>query len=85
MTKLKPCPFCGAKKAMCITNAHELEECANFDYDNCPCNEYESNACNYYSVVCNVNNGGCGAASGYYPEPEQAANAWNRRTNNATD
>lgn len=76
--KLKPCPFCGAK-ATIITNAHELKECANFDYDNCPCNEYEGGSCSYYTIVCSVNNDGCGASSGYYPTIEQAINAWNRR------
>lgn len=83
LIKLKPCPFCNAK-AVNITNAHELEECANFDYDNCPCNEFESSPCGYYTVVCNVNCGGCGASSGYFPTAGEAINAWNRRIDDET-
>lgn len=79
---LKPCPFCDAKTAI-ITNAHELEECSNFDYYNCPCNKFESNPCNYYTIVCNVNNGGCGASTGYFLTKQKAIKAWNRRTENA--
>ena len=82
--ELKPCPFCGAKAAI-ITNAHELEECSNFDYDNCPCNEFETATCGYYTIVCNVNNNGCGAGLGYFSTIKEAIKAWNRRTNNATD
>ena len=77
--KLKSCPFCGANAAE-LTNAHNLEECANFEDENCPCEQYEDcGACGYYTVVCNANNGGCGAASGYFPTEELAISAWNHR------
>lgn len=33
-----------------------------------------------YSIVCNINKGGCGARSGYYLTSEEAIEAWNRRT-----
>ncbi len=81
MAELKPCPFCGKKVAV-MTNAHDLEECSNFENDNCHCSEFESNPCEYNTVVCDVNKGGCGASSGYYPTIEEAIEAWNRRADN---
>lgn len=82
MTKeLKPCPFCGASMLE-ITNAHDLEECANFADESCPCENYEDVGCSYFTVVCNVNKGGCGASSGYYETEEKAIAAWNRRIEN---
>lgn len=33
----------------------------------------------FYSMVCNVNKGGCGASSGYFSTVEKAIEAWNRR------
>lgn len=76
--KLKHCPFCGANVAE-ITNAHDLEECANFADEICPCKNYEDVGCSYFTVVCNMNKGGCGASSGYYATEEKAIAAWNRR------
>ncbi len=77
--ELKPCPFCGANVAE-LTNAHDLEECGNFEDENCPCEQYEDcGACGYHTIVCNVNNGGCGASSGYFSTEELAIKAWNRR------
>ncbi|MGN0444222.1 MAG: hypothetical protein ACI4F5_06380 [Acutalibacteraceae bacterium] len=70
------------KKVAVMTDAHDLEECSNFDYDNCPCNEYEPSPCELITVVCNVNKGGCGASSGYYPTKKEAIEAWNRRVDN---
>lgn len=67
--KLKPCPFCGSEKLI-ITNRKELEECNNFErYECIPC----------YTVCCDFNQGGCGAASGYRLIKEEAIEAWNRR------
>ena len=81
---LKPCPFCG-KMVTVITDAHDLEECSNFESKNCPCSEYELNSCAYNTVVCSVTDGGCGASSGYYPTIGQAIEAWNKRTDNSAN
>ena len=77
--KLRPCPHC-ANTNLEFTDMHDLEECGNFDTDSCPCNEYGPPVhCAYKSVVCSVQKGGCGAASGYYLTEEEAAEAWNKR------
>ena len=76
--KLKHCPFCGANVAE-IPNAHDLEECANFADEICPCENYEAVDCSYFTVLCNMNKGGCGASSGYYVTEEKAIAAWNMR------
>ena len=71
MKELKPCPFCGGENIE-ISTCKELEDCANFE---------ECQSIGFYSIVCNINKGGCGASSGYYPTVEEAIEAWNRRTN----
>ena len=77
--RLKPCPFCGATVAQ-FTNAHDLEECGNFEDENCPCERYEQpRNCSFISIVCNMNKGGCGSSSGYFSTEKQAAEEWNRR------
>lgn len=45
-------------------------------------NEPHCDGCNWakHLIVCNVNLGGCGAASGLYDTKEKAIEAWNRRT-----
>lgn len=35
----------------------------------------------YYSAVCNRNDGGCGASTGYKPTIKAAVEVWNRREN----
>lgn len=51
--ELLPCPFCG-NTSLELTNIHDLEDCGNFDTDDCPCEKYENpGACGYYTVVCN--------------------------------
>jgi hypothetical protein len=32
-----------------------------------------------YAVLCDYNEGGCGAESGWYHSPEEAIASWNRR------
>ena len=77
--QLKLCPFCG-NSAVDLTNIHNLGDCGNFDTNDCPCEKYQNpGECNYHTVVCNFNKGGCGAISGYYPTEERAIAAWNRR------
>lgn len=77
--KLLPCPFYGAE-ATEITDVHDLEECGNFEYEDCPCELYEdSGNFGYYTIVCSANRGGCGSSSGYFPTKEQAIEAWNKR------
>lgn len=77
--KLKACPFCGADVAEML-NAHDLETCGNFDDDRCPCEQYEGTGrCEFHTVVCGINKGGCGASSGYFEAEERASQAWNNR------
>lgn len=77
--ELKPCPFCGKQVAE-VTDARTIEECANFDDERCPCEQYEdSGTCGYIAIVCNVNEGGCGTTSVYFTTEEKAIDAWNRR------
>ena len=70
MDELKPCPHCGKIDTVGIATCVELEECENFE-----CCESDGYVC----VVCDVNKGGCGAAGGYAPSEEEAAEKWNRR------
>lgn len=70
---LAPCPFCGKQIAMFI-NCQELRACAS------------ARACedgHYLSVVCSFQRGGCGASTGFFPTPLEAAEAWNRRAGQA--
>ena len=68
--KLKPCPFCGETDTLVITNCIELEECENFK--KCECDGCKT-------ICCDVNKGGCGAASGYAINEDLAIEKWNRR------
>lgn len=78
--ELDKCPFCGADVAEML-NAHDLEECGNFECDCCPCEQYEDvGRCEFHTVVCSINKGGCGASSGYFETEERAAQAWNNRS-----
>lgn len=77
--KLMPCPFCGADAAK-ISTAMQLEECAMAESEECPARkDADAAKCGYKTVVCDVNKGGCGAASGFMPTEEEAVRAWNRR------
>ena len=71
--ELNPCPFCGRKNAATLSNCIECSPCV----DEPPCD-----GCNWakHLIVCDVNRGGCGAASGLYDTEEKAIEAWNRRT-----
>lgn len=83
--KLMPCPFCGADAAK-ISTAMQLEECAMFAEKDCPARTAaDTDDCGYKTVVCDVNKGGCGAASGFMPTEEEAVRAWNRRGGKADD
>lgn len=72
--ELKPCPFCGKNTAV-LDDAHNLEECPNFD----DCEEAIDVSCSMHCVVCDAYGGGCGASTGYYPTVSAAIEAWNRR------
>lgn len=73
--ELKPCPFCGKSVAVCCTLAEV--ECIDKDHP------YYALASKQYDVVCNYNNGGCGAScGGSHRTPESAIKHWNRRANN---
>ena len=69
---IKPCPFCGGKYTVNLSDCSECFLCA----DEPPCD-----GCNLkkYLIVCNMDIGGCGAASGLYDTKEEAIKAWNRR------
>ena len=78
--ELKPCPFCGKSVAE-LSDAQDLENCAHFEDETCPCQNYETaRICGLHIVVCDVSLGGCGATSGYYTTAKKAAENWNRRT-----
>lgn len=69
MDELKACPHCGNSVAE-LTNCAELEDCTCFE----SCAEEP-----FVCVVCNANNGGCGASGGYADSTEKAIEKWNRR------
>ena len=71
--EIKQCQFCGNKNIV-KDGCKCLEACKHFE----DCEE-ES----YVAVVCNVNEGGCGASSGYYLTLSEAVSKWNRRADNA--
>ena len=71
--KLKPCPFCGQINPVTLTTAREMEDCKRAD--TCQIRDCES-----VTVVCDFTIGGCGASSRYARTEEEAAEAWNRRT-----
>ena len=72
--ELKRCPFCGKNLALIGTIA-----------DLCTDDNAEYNK-SHYIVCCDFVRGGCGATIGWqYTTEEDAADAWNRRANDATD
>lgn len=68
-----PCPFCGKSVAL-VGSLFEIsggEDSSAFCHD-------------HYSVVCNYNEGGCGASTGQqHKTAESAIKAWITRTNNS--
>lgn len=72
MAELKPCPFCGSTIIDVATVAeHELMDADHNDYVWCS---------THFDVVCDAQNGGCGASIGKNnATPEEAIEAWNRR------
>ena len=72
--ELKQCPFCGGKYTVNLSDCSECFSCVD---------EPHCDGCNWkkYLIVCNVNLGGCGAASGLCDTTEKAIEAWNRRVN----
>ena len=72
MNELKPCPFCGGTRLFVGTVAEIEMQDENHE-------DYVFNR-QHYAVVCNYNDGGCGASSGVvYKSEEGAIEAWNRR------
>ena len=63
--KLKPCPFCGSKNVKCLTAAEICEH-----YSNDPVS---------FAVICDAQEGGCGAAGGYCNTKENAIKNWENR------
>ena len=61
--KLKPCPFCNNTNIVVGTSK-----------------EIHGDDCDYeFAVCCDINNGGCGACSGYYQDEAKAIKCWNKR------
>ena len=71
MIELKKCPFSGKITTVTIATAEEMGDCK----DGADCIE-----CGHFCAVCDYTGGGCGASSRYARTPEEAAEAWNRRT-----
>lgn len=64
MSELKNCPFCGNKNII-------------LDDDNDPAVYVLQSE--LHIVVCDFNQGGCGASTGWEATKEQAIKAWNQR------
>jgi hypothetical protein len=62
--KLKPCPFCGGEARITI---HEVDQ-KPFMYFT-----------RRYAILCDWNNGGCGAEGLHSKIKEEAIQAWNKR------
>ena len=63
--KLMPCPFCGRVQTVGFyTDSGDLGELEDRDS---------------FAIVCNYNEGGCGATGGYSPTRYGAARNWNMR------
>ena len=60
---LKRCPFCGSDGAVIRRYAADGVKLYT----------------DRYAVLCDYRNGGCGAESGWYHSPEEAAAMWNQR------
>ena len=69
------CPFCGREDTVNLSDCSECFSCV--DEPPCDCCDWKK-----YLIACNVNIGGCGAASGLYDTKEEAIEAWNSRVNN---
>ena len=82
MENLKPCPFCGKSVAEFVT-IKELEECKHFEDDACPA--YEPSECAVKKIVCDFNQGGCGASTGYASSEDKLIELWNRRGDDNAD
>ena len=68
------CPFCGKLKAT-VATAKQTEECKFYE----TCSNFEYDECSMFTVVCDVNQGGCGSSVGYYTTKEEAIRRWNTR------
>lgn len=66
---LNICPFCG-KDAALFARCNEVSACGGWQ---------ECSSAKYVTVVCSFQHGGCGSSTGFYPTPEEAVAAWNRR------
>ena len=72
MVEFKPCPFCG-KNVPHVGTVAEHEYMCEDDIG------YWFGS-THFDVVCDFNNGGCGASTGKnYATAEEAIEAWNRR------
>lgn len=72
--ELKPCPFCGGENIV-LTSC--FDETCESCFEECAVCKTKT-----YAYCCSRNKGGCGGASGFYPNKEKALEMWNRRANN---
>lgn len=70
------CPFCGREDTVVLSDCRECFVCIDEPYNCAECKHLT------YTVVCDVNAGGCGASSCMHDTKEKAVTAWNRRVNN---
>ena len=64
MPELLPCPLCEATVAECLPDSYLDPDNVNDDT---------------FTVICSMDKGGCGTASGYRESREAAMALWNRR------
>ena len=62
--KFKPCPFCGNTNVV-LGSSKEIHGDGN-DFE--------------FAVCCDINNGGCGACSGYHTNTIEVIKNWNKRS-----
>lgn len=67
MNQVYNCPFCGYLSSLSVERNDEYAD------ESYPERDLQ------YQVVCDVNDGGCGASSGFYTTKDAAVTCWNTR------
>ena len=75
---LNPCPLCGGENIVILDCSQAW--CGNASVlEGLVCKHCDMKQ---YQAVCNAQEGGCGASSGWALTPEKAEEKWNRRVEN---